>query len=233
MIELMEPIWQFNLGDFFRDMPEEKKWYLEHATCRVLKKGEFLFRENDSDNKMYYLAEGLIKIAVCTATGREAIYFIHKPGSLIGITGVVTRQRRAADLQALAPSTVYEINSGDFDMFLSIYPHLSKRVLEQIQVRIRYLIELSAGLMYDTAETRLIRMLSFLYHEQLLEGKLTGRSVEIDKDIIQDDIARSIGTSRQTVNGIFRRLEHECIITISAKKIIINNPTKLLGRLGA
>jgi CRP/FNR family transcriptional regulator len=229
----MEPIWQFNLGDFFRDMPEERKRYLEHSTRRVLKKCEFLYHENDSDNKMYYLVEGLIKIAVSTAAGREAIYFIHKPGSLIGITGVVTHQPRTTDLQALAPSVVYEINSDDFDKLLSMFPHLSKRVMEQIQVRIRYLIELSAGLMYDTAETRLIRMLSFLYHEQLLEGKLTGRLIEIDKDIVQNDIASSIGTSRQTVNSIFRRLEHESIITVSAKKIIINDPTELLRRLEA
>lgn len=156
-----------SLEDFFQDLPHEKGRFIDLAVQRKVKKHEFLFFEGDAADSVLYLEEGRVKISQFSYDGREAIIYIHKPGSIIGISGVTGRQPRTSNAQALIPCNLLEIKAQDFNLLLSNYPHLVERTLVALYWRVNYLVEQFSNMVFNNAETRLIKLLTYLHYGQL------------------------------------------------------------------
>ena len=72
------------------------------------------------------------------------------------------------------------------------------------------------------------RLLAFFYHLITLNGyDGSVSSYSMDNFLTHDDIARLIGSARQTVTPIASHLEEEGLLKITRKKILIPDAKKL------
>ena len=72
------------------------------------------------------------------------------------------------------------------------------------------------------------RLLAFYYHLAIMDGyNGSATSYSIDNFLTHDDIAKLIGSARQTVTTLINQLEGEGLVKISRKKIEIPDVKKL------
>ncbi len=72
------------------------------------------------------------------------------------------------------------------------------------------------------------RLLAFFYHLAVMDGyDGTTESYSITNFLSHDDIAKLIGSSRQTVTTFISQLEEEGLFKLSRKKILIPDVKKL------
>jgi CRP/FNR family transcriptional regulator len=72
------------------------------------------------------------------------------------------------------------------------------------------------------------RLLAFFYHLSTMDGyDGTAASHTMDNFLTHDDIAKLIGSARQTVTTFINQLEEEGLLKISRKKILLPDMKKL------
>ena len=72
------------------------------------------------------------------------------------------------------------------------------------------------------------RLLAFFYHLAIMDGyDGSSGSYSVNNFLTHDDIAKLIGSARQTVTTFINQLEDEGLLKISRKKILIPDIKKL------
>jgi CRP/FNR family transcriptional regulator, cyclic AMP receptor protein len=91
--------------------------------------GEYIFREGESGNRLYLIAEGEVRISrVVPGSGEEALAVL-KPGALFGEMAVFDRSERSTDAISNGGTRVLTITRPDFEMLLDFNRELAYKVL--------------------------------------------------------------------------------------------------------
>lgn len=98
-------------------------------------------------------------------------------------------------------------------------PALMKVLLKNISATFNLMVERVINLQSPDTRARLVKRLHFLARRFGVKDK---SRVIIDIPLNYTDIALSIGTTRETVNRLLKRLEKEGILEIKAGTIIIS-----------
>ena len=218
--------------DFFQQLPQEKIAFVEASIQRKLDKHEYLYMEGDLATAMFYIVAGTLKASQINKEGKEIILYMHKAGSLIGLSGALHGGYRIANAQAITPCEVYEIGIDVLRALLLRYPSLADRALTMLVRRVSFLTDRYLAGMYDNAASRLRVFLAQLYYEQLTDMKANKQGQSIPLQINQEAMASMVGVSRQTVNQLLHNLARDRIIKIHRDKIIFLNPDYLLNAVG-
>jgi voltage-gated potassium channel len=97
---------------------------------RVFLPGEYVIRQGEYGDCMYFLTSGQVRILV----GDEEIARLAS-GSPFGETALVEGERRNASVVSLSYSTGYELDKGDFDALRAKYPEFDRRVRKVVALR--------------------------------------------------------------------------------------------------
>ncbi len=229
----MEPQWYLNSQDFFSGLSAEKKIFISHSKRREVKRNEFLFREEEPARSAFYLQAGEVRISSITGRGKESIVFIRRGGELFGLAEAIGGVKRACYAQAITPICLYEIKRKDLEGLLSSHWTLSKRVMESLGGRLRYLGEQLGNLMSCDVTTRLLKLLFYLSCQTSVGNYSGDGSITIPIKITQEHIAAMIGSCQQTVSEILKQLEDDGLIRISRnrREISILNPADFVKSL--
>lgn len=211
----MEPQWYLNSQDFFSGLSAEKKIFLSHAKKREIRKNEFLFREGEPALSAFYLQTGEVRIFCITGQGKESMVFIRRGSEMFGLAEAIGGAKRACNAQATTACCLYEIKRNDLEEVLSKHWALSKRVMEILGSRLRYLGEQLGNLMSCDVTTRLLKLLFNLSCQTSADNR---SGVAIPIKITQEHIAAMIGSCQQTVSEILKRIEDDGLIHISCNR---------------
>ena len=118
-------------------------------TLRELAQGEVLVREGDSDDHLYVVAAGGIKVVKAVGTDNEVTLNILRPGDVVGELSFLDGATRYASLIAEHGTRVLGLSRGDLESLLDGNPHLVYRVMRAI---VRVVHELQRRLSMQTAE---------------------------------------------------------------------------------
>ncbi len=146
--------------------------------------GTRLFSAGDAGDAAYLLLSGELEIGLSRADGGETWLARLQPGAIIGDMAVLDRGSRSADVTATRTSVLLRLGGEAVRAALVAEPEAALGLLTQLAQRLRStngLLETSAA---DTG-VRLARLL-------LAGGRRETRS--------QSDLARIIGTTRESVN---------------------------------
>lgn len=225
----MEVQWYLDTKDFFSGLPAEKKIFISHAKKRDIKRNEFLFGEGEPADSAFYLQTGEVRISYFSDQGKESIVFIRRTGDLFGLAEAIGGVKRACNAQAITPCCLYEIKRGDLENLLSRHWTLSKRVMESLGSRLRYLGEQLENLMSCDVTTRLLKLLFHLSCQGPAGSNAADGSITTPIKITQEHIAAMIGSCQQTVSEILKQFEEDGLIRISRnrREITILKPAKL------
>ena len=114
----------------FKDLSDEE---LEKVAeiCREqkFKFGQYVFKEGESGNRLYIIAEGDVRISRnIPGSGEEALTVLKK-GACFGEMSVLDRSERSTDAIANVDCTLITISRPDFEMLLDFDRDLGYKVL--------------------------------------------------------------------------------------------------------
>ena len=108
--------WHLRTPDLFEGLPAEvKKAFFDKASLRILRKKEYVFKENEPVFSCFYLKKGIVRIFRVSKNGKEAVLFIHNDGALFGLAEIINNKTRKSNAQALSPCQIYSIAREDFE----------------------------------------------------------------------------------------------------------------------
>lgn len=190
------------------------------------KKGDYIYFDSHHLNKLYFVKDGYIKIGFIDEEGNEIIKEIIREGEIFGQFALERNNLNGEFARAYKGDvSLCAFSIEDFEQLLKKKPELAIKYSKQMGEKLR------------RAEFRLVsmlnkdvrsRLLSFFYHLAIMDG-YDGVAVShsFENFLTHDDVAKLIGSARQTVTTFLNQLEDEGLLKISRKKILIPDVKKL------
>jgi CRP/FNR family transcriptional regulator, cyclic AMP receptor protein len=188
-----------------------------------LQRGEWIFVFGDSADSIYLLRDGRIKITALADDGHEVLREIIGPGEIFGETSLILGIPRTTSAQALEASLLCEIRRKDFETLLSMYPELSFQLLKSVGVRLKQAEAQLVNVMCNDISSRVREALIDLIIKE--SGAVPDRPIRVK--ITQQDLANSIGASRQKTWQVLKELEDSSVLRLMYRSILVIAPHKL------
>lgn len=204
--------------DLFAQLTEEEYEEL-HVIHNYIEagKGEYIYFPSRNSNKLYFAKEGYIKIGYIDEQGNECIKEVIQKGEIFG--HLTLEKNNSLDEFAKvykADVSLCAFNVEDFYSLLQKKPLMALAFSNQLGKKVRKIETRLINLLNKNVQSRLINLLL-----QLIPEKETSNAVDIERFLTHEDIAKLIGSSRQTVTTTLSELESQGLITITKKHIRI------------
>lgn len=190
------------------------------------KKGDYIYFDSHHLNKLYFLKGGYIKIGYIDDDGNEIIKEIIKKGEIFGQFALEKNNLNGEFAKAYKGNvSLCAFSIEDFESLLKKKPELAIKYSKQVGEKLR---RAEFRLLHMLNKDVRSRLLAFFYNLVIMEG-YDGISLShtIENFLTHDDVAKLIGSARQTVTTIINQLDDEGLIKITRKKITIPNVKRL------
>lgn len=177
---------------------------------RVLRRGAVFRFPNIKSEYLFFLREGLMKIAVANSDGKEVIKSLVKGGDFFGEAALLNEAEHPEEYAvALEDSVVSFLEAAKVRQRMQSHPALRAELFQRLGYRIRRAEERLLSLLFKDAATRIGDFLSLLASDL---GHRTEQGYELKNFLTHDDIARLTDTSRQTVSSVLNELREQKLI---------------------
>src|SRR4028118_1761445 len=102
-----------------------------------IRRGEALFREGDSGDRLYVVTDGKIKLGRSSADGRENLLAILGPGQMFGELSLFDPGPRSATATAVTDCALMSLGHDELLRWLTDQPHVARALLHQLAARLR------------------------------------------------------------------------------------------------
>jgi CRP/FNR family cyclic AMP-dependent transcriptional regulator len=213
--------------DLWCEMSDEEYAELNVAHHFIdAKKGDYIYFDSHHLNKLYFVKDGYIKIGYIDEEGNEIIKEIIREGEIFGQFALERNNLNGEFARAYKGNvSLCAFSIEDFEKLLIKKPMLAIKYSKQVGEKLRRAELRLVNILNKDVRTRL---LAFFYHLTMMDG-YNGSFVShtLDNFLTHDDIAKLIGSARQTVTTFINQLEEEGLLKISRKKILIPDVKKL------
>jgi CRP-like cAMP-binding protein len=194
------------------------------ASPLQFRKKDYIFRANITNNTIYILLAGRVKLFRLAASGHECIQWFCFPGEIFGMSENTQPYDNGLYAQSMATTDVYALAKSDFNQLVTAMPSLALLVIEQLTHRVRTLGDTLLHVTCDDAHERLVNLLQRLGSNY---GKTLNNEIIIDLKLTHQDIADMIGVCRQTVSTLMAQLKRQGVLASDRRVIVIKQPAML------
>ncbi len=180
-------------------------------------KGEYIYFPSQNHRKLYFTKKGFIKIGYIDEEGNECIKEVIQKGEVFG--QITLEKNNLQDEFAQAYKTDVSLcafNIEDFMLLLQKKPGMALAFSNHLGKKVRKIETRLLNLLNKSVHSRLINLLI-----QLIPEGETGNAASLERFLTHDDMAKLIGSSRQTVTTTLSNLEDSKLITITKDHINI------------
>ncbi len=175
--------------------------------------------QEDPGDSLFVLVRGKVKVVLYGDSGREIILSICKsPGDFFGEMSLLDDEPRSATILAVEPSTLLILARRDFRAHLEAHPRSALAVLTQLSRRLRRADEVIGNLALLDVYGRVARRLREMAES---EGEETEEGVVIQQRPTQQEMAATIGTSRETVSRVLSGMVRRGYIEMTGRRLLI------------
>lgn len=194
-------------------------------------KGEILFYEGKSCERIFIVQSGRVKLSRTTSAGREQILEMLDPGDTCACNPGSLNWCCTSTAEAIAPSTVWFLSREDYVRMVQNNSRLALALNRLFAERLKCFSSLIEEVSLKDAKKRLVRFLLDMLAEKLQKMKPLS-SLEHKEDVLfvpftREEIAQRIGTARETVARYLYQLKRAKLINIKPHQIIIRNQEDL------
>jgi CRP-like cAMP-binding protein len=190
----------------------------------IYKKGETLFREGSYPTGIYFITKGKVKKYKTDKEGREQIFYVCKSGELLGYHALISEEHYTDSSSTLEESTISFIPKDDFLKTIQASPILSNRLLKCMSHEFGVLVNSITVFAQRTVRERLALSLLIL-RDKYKKEEQNGKPVELT--LSRDDLAKMVGTARETLTRLLHDFKVENLIEIDGRKIILKKPLEI------
>jgi CRP/FNR family transcriptional regulator, cyclic AMP receptor protein len=193
------------------------------------KKGDYIYFDSHCLDKLFFLKGGYIKIGYINDKGNEIIKEIINEGEVFGQFTLEKNNLNGEFAQAhKSDVSLCAFKIDDFEKLLKKKPELAIEYSKQVGKKLRKTEFRLVNMLNKDVRARLLGFFYHLIMQDGYDGSYVSHS--IDNFLTHDDIARLIGSARQTVTTAINQLEDDGYIKITRQKIYAAN-VKALEKL--
>src|ERR1044072_4566793 len=119
-----------------------------------LQRGDVLFHEGDSGDKLYIVLDGKVKLGRTSSDGRENLLAILGPGQMFGELSLFDPGPRSATATAVTDAAFASLSHDDLLRWLEGRPVVARGLLSQIASRLRKAHDVTADPGFPAAPAR-------------------------------------------------------------------------------
>jgi CRP-like cAMP-binding protein len=180
-------------------------------------RGEIILLEGELADRLFFVAEGVVKLFRVSAEGKEQTLELVRPGESINEVPVFDGGPNPASAQAMGPVLLYAISKNELEAILRDYPKVALNVVKVLASRIRRLVSLVEDLSFRHVIGRVAKILL----EHAGDGARPGQR------LTQQEMAAIAGTAREVVGRSLKTLEERGIIKLERSRIVITDKEAL------
>jgi CRP/FNR family cyclic AMP-dependent transcriptional regulator len=196
--------------------PAVEAAFLPLATARRYHDGELIHGRGDRPDGLYHVVRGKIRISGVSAGGRELLLTMLEPGSWFGEISLIDGLPRTHDAHAVGDTELRVVSPQAFEAVVAGQPGLLRELMRLLCARLRLSLGALEDAMLLPAPARLAKRLL---------GAPVGASGGVD--LPQEQLARLVATSRQSVSGIVKAWERAGWVSVSYGQIVIRDRAAL------
>ncbi|RYZ31524.1 MAG: Crp/Fnr family transcriptional regulator, partial [Propionibacteriaceae bacterium] len=182
----------------FAELDEESATALEKAMGTLrLSKGEILFREGETEDRLYVVVAGKIKLGRSGSAGRENLLAVLGPGQMFGELSVFDPGPRSSTATAVTAVEVRTLEHDELMHWIEGHPEVARSLLAQLAGRLRRANDVVADLVFSDVPGRVAKQLLELARRF---GDRKDDGLHVHHDLTQEELAQLVGASRETVN---------------------------------
>jgi CRP-like cAMP-binding protein len=205
--------------------PADLERLLGHVTARLYDQGEYVFTIGEAATHLHVVAQGKLKESMTTLDGDEVVFELVLTGGVVGEPGLFAPEgTRIADLVALEPSVVINIEKVGLIDFLFRHPPAMLRMLGGLAEQVRSAAEDMGVFAFRDIRQRLVLKLLDIAENF---GQATDKGMVINLRLSQSILAGLIGATRENVNRTLKTLSASGHVLISGPNILVPNTERL------
>jgi len=196
----------------------------ERAFERRFQKDEVLFVAGEEARGLYVIVEGAVRAFRGSLDGREQVIHVERAGATIAEVPVFDDGTYPSTAAAEEDTTVLFIDRRDVRLLCLEHPEITLAALKVLAGRLRRCAELVEALSLREVGQRLAR---FLLAEARRSGTPTENGMSVNLTQTNQQIAARIGSVREVVSRAFTRLQHDGLIIVEGRRLIIPDEAAL------
>jgi len=191
-------------------------------TIKWFRKNETILHEEDTNEFMYMIFSGQVKVIKTTGEGKEIILSMHQSGNFFGEMSLIDGKTIPASVVATEESLISLISKKEFFSMLYAQKKVLENLLSILSSRLRNSWDSIKLLSFNQASQR-IRTLFFMLADEY--GNKTDEGVRLDIQLSHQEISEMTGLTRETVTRVLDKWQKIGEITIHKNKFIRLNPS--------
>lgn len=214
----------YNSDSILEGLPEIDLALLNNnMVTHTYKKGEILFREGSYPTGIYFVTKGKVKKYKTDKEGREQIFYVCRKGEVLGYHALISEEKYTDTAATLEESIVAFIPKDDFLKAIQLSTVLSNRLLKVMSHEFGVLVNGLAVYAQRSVRERLALSLIILRDKYKKEQ----RDKPVELDLSRDDLAKFVGTARETLVRLLHDFKKDGLIETHGRKIILLKPQEI------
>ena len=190
---------------------------------RRLPHGEVIVRQGDRVSSLFLVTSGAVRLSSVTASGREIVVVLLCRGDLFGESALLG-DPSLVRAQAVGPTTVLALPIPSMRAMLERTPATAEELLRLIAARLHRTSAALEDAMAADVPRRVVGRLRELADDHGVPGP---HGVRLRIPLTQDELARMVGASRESVNRTVGALAARGVIRSGGGRFVITDPDAL------
>lgn len=188
-------------------------------------RGVVLYAEGETPRGVYIVCTGQVRLTAGSQNGQEVILRVAERGEILGMSNTFSREPHRVRAETLSGSQIGFIARLQFLQFLRAHPDASLRVAEHLSMELHKAWEqVQLVTLVSSSNAKLVR---FLLTWAATHGQTFAEGASLALFMTHEEIAQSIGVSRETVSRVLAELRREKLIRFTRGHILLLDPERL------
>ena len=200
--------------------PNKMSENINDEHLKVYKKNEYIYLPDQSSDKIYFIAEGRIKIGSFSSNGKEITKAILDKGQVFGELSLIGEEKRRDFAICLEKSSICIISKEEMKDLIKDHSSLSLFLMKIVGSRVLEVEKRLESLVFKDSRSRIVEYLVELIEKK---GQRVGYEWVIRNFYTHQEIANITATSRQTVTTVLNELRNDNILTFNRKRLLVRD----------
>lgn len=212
-------------GAWFKALPEPLQLELvRRSTVRSYRRGQWVTRVGSRLDGLYGLLEGRLWVVRPVGEDGEDLIHVAEPGFWIGEYSLFSGDAAMVGTRATTATRVLVLPRREFEAMVEAEPRWYRPLVDLVVQRLPLLVRQLSDTRSLPPEERLRGRLADLVELRRAERFGVGPVV---LRLSQEELARIVGVSRQTLNALLAELRDEGLVEIGFRSLRIPDPARL------